>query len=93
MKAVWNGKTVAESEKTIIIENNHYFPPNSIIKEYYKKSETKSVCPWKGNAKYFSLVVDGKENTDAAWFYPEPKDAAAPIKNHVAFWKGVEVLE
>ena len=93
MKAIWNGRTVAESNETIVIENNHYFPPGTIRKEYFKASDTHTVCPWKGTASYYTLVVDGKENPDAAWYYPEPKDAAAGIKNYVAFWRGVTVEE
>lgn len=90
-KAVWNGNTIAESPKTEVVEGNHYFPAESVDRQYVKESPTHSVCPWKGTASYYSLVVDGKENKDAAWYYPEPKDAAKQIKDHVAFWKGVEV--
>jgi uncharacterized protein (DUF427 family) len=90
-KAVWNGTTIAESPKTEIVEGNHYFPLEAVDPKYLKESSTHSVCPWKGTASYYSLVVDGKENKDAAWFYPTPKDAAKEIKDHVAFWKGVEV--
>ncbi len=93
MKAIWNGKVIAESDETEIVEGNHYFPPDSINKEYFEESETQSVCPWKGTASYYSLTVDGERNADAAWFYPDPKDAASQIKNHVAFWKGVEISE
>lgn len=93
MKAVWNDKVIAESDNTVIIENNHYFPPESINKEYYKESNTTTICPWKGKAKYYNIVVDSETNKDAAWYYPQPKEAAAPIKDHVAFWKGVEVSE
>lgn len=92
MKAVWNGKTLAESDATIIIEGNHYFPATSIKCEFFAPSETHTVCPWKGTASYYDVTVDGKINKDAAWFYPEPKDAAQEIKNYVAFWKGVEVI-
>ncbi len=90
-KAVWNGVTVAESAQTEVVEGNHYFPPESVDRKYFKESPTHSVCPWKGTASYSSLVVDGKENRDAAWFYPAPKDAAKQIKDYIAFWKGVEV--
>ncbi len=90
-KAVWNGATVAESPSTEIVEGNHYFPPESVAREYFKESPTHSVCPWKGTASYNTLIVDGKENKDAAWYYPAPKDAAKQIKDYVAFWKGVEV--
>ncbi|MBK0383213.1 DUF427 domain-containing protein [Pedobacter sp. SD-b] len=92
MKASWNGQTVAESNETIVIENNHYFPASSIKKEFFKPSNKHTSCPWKGEASYYTLEVDGQENTDAAWFYPNPKDAAKEIKDHVAFWKGVKVV-
>jgi uncharacterized protein (DUF427 family) len=90
-KAVWNGKTLAESDNIEVVEGNLYFPADSIDCTLFKKSDTTSVCPWKGTASYYSLVVDGKENADAAWYYPTPKDAAKQIKDRVAFWKGVEV--
>jgi uncharacterized protein (DUF427 family) len=93
MKAIWNGQVIAESNQTIVVENNHYFPPDSIKKQYYHQSETTTVCPWKGEASYYNILVDGNENTDAAWYYPEPSDAAAKIKDYVAFWKGVKVTE
>jgi uncharacterized protein (DUF427 family) len=92
MKAVWNGKTIAESDATIVIEGNHYFPENSINEEYFAASTTHTVCSWKGTASYYDIIVDGKINKDAAWFYPEPKDAAKEIENYIAFWKGVEVI-
>ncbi len=91
MKAVWNGAVIAESAHTEVVEGNHYFPPSAVNRSYLKESPTHSLCPWKGTAGYYSLVVDGKENADAAWFYAEPKDAAKNIRDHVAFWKGVEV--
>jgi uncharacterized protein (DUF427 family) len=91
MKAVWNNATIAESDNTVIIEGNHYFPADSINKDYFRKSETHSTCPWKGIASYYNVVVDGQTNADAAWYYPQPKDAAKEIKDHVAFWRGVEV--
>lgn len=91
MKAIWNGKVIAESDDTVVIEGNHYFPASSIKKEFYGESPSNSVCPWKGTASYYSLNVDGKENKDAAWYYPQPKEAAKVIKDRVAFWKGVEV--
>lgn len=91
MKAIWNDKVIAESTDTVVIENNHYFPHDSIKKEFYKPSQTHSVCPWKGEASYYTIEVDGKVNTDAAWFYPEVSELAKGIKNRVAFWKGVEV--
>jgi uncharacterized protein (DUF427 family) len=90
-KAVWNGKTIAESKKTVVMEGNHYFPPDSLVLEYFKPSDTTSVCPWKGTATYYHIEVDGKINSDAAWYYPDPKKAAEEIRDHVAFWKGVAV--
>ena len=93
MKAIWNGKTIAESENTRVVENNHYFPSDSINKQYFEKSNTHSVCPWKGNASYYNLVVDGETNEDAAWYYPQPNPAAKEIQNYVAFWKGVQVID
>jgi len=93
MKAIYNNQVLAESEDTIVVENNHYFPAESINKAYFKDSSKHTTCPWKGEASYYSLEVDGKTNPDAAWYYPEPKDAAKQIKDHVAFWKGVEVVE
>ena len=92
MKAVWNGVILAESDETIVIEGNHYFPSQSVHREYLAGSTTHTTCPWKGEARYYHVVVEGKENPDAAWFYPDPKDAASQIKDHVAFWKGVEVV-
>jgi len=92
MKAIWNEVIIAESEDTIVVENNHYFPAHSVKREYLKASEKNSVCPWKGLASYHSIEVSGKLNKDAAWYYPEPKDAAAHIKDHIAFWKGVQVI-
>lgn len=91
MKAIWNGKVLAESADTVIIEGNHYFPIESINKEYFKESPTNTVCPWKGTASYYSLDVDGSQNPDAAWYYQQPSELAKGIKDHVAFWKGVEV--
>ena len=91
MKAFWNNQLIAESDDTINIENNEYFPPDSIKKEFLMASLTHSTCPWKGVASYYSISVDGKENINAAWFYPEPKPAASEIKNYVAFWKGVKI--
>ena len=90
-KAVWNGQTLAESEKTEMVEGNIYFPEESVKREFLKASSTTSSCPWKGQARYYSLASDGQENPDAAWYYPDPKPAARKIKNHVAFWRGVEV--
>ena len=93
MKALWNGETIAESDDTVVIEGNHYFPAESIKKEYFKKSDTQTVCPWKGKASYYSLEVGGKENKDAAWYYPQPSELAKGIKDRVAFWRGVKVEE
>jgi uncharacterized protein (DUF427 family) len=91
MKAIWKGVTLAESDKTIVVEGNHYFPPDSIEKKYFKESTTHTTCPWKGLASYYNIEIDGNINQDAAWYYPRPKDAAQNIQNYVAFWKGVEV--
>ncbi len=93
MKAIWNNTVIAESNDTVVIENNHYFPPESIKKEYFKSSETHSTCPWKGVASYYSVDVDGKKNTDAAWFYPETSELAKSIKGRIAFWKGITIEE
>ena len=91
MKAIWNDQVIAESDETIVVEGNHYFPENSINKEFFKESDTHSVCPWKGTASYFSLDVKGEENKDAAWYYPEASELAKNIEGYVAFWKGVKV--
>jgi uncharacterized protein (DUF427 family) len=91
MKAIWNNTIIAESEKTIQIEGNHYFPADTIKKEYFKPSDTHTTCPWKGVASYYSIEVNGETNKDAAWYYPEAKPAAREIQDHVAFWKGVKV--
>jgi uncharacterized protein (DUF427 family) len=93
MKAIWNGTILAESDDTIIVEGNHYFPENAINKEYFQPSEKHTVCGWKGIAGYYDIVVNGETNKDAAWYYPETKDEAKEIENRVAFWKGVEVRE
>jgi uncharacterized protein (DUF427 family) len=90
-KAIWNGQVIAESETIEIVENNVYFPEASIKREFFRPSSTSSTCPWKGLARYYTLLVSGEENQDAAWYYPDPKPAARKIKNHVAFWRGVEV--
>ena len=90
-KAIWNGQVIAESDNTVMIEGNHYFPPESVKMEFIKESETHTTCPWKGIASYYTVSVDGKENEDAAWYYPEVSELAKNIKGHVAFWKGVEV--
>ncbi|MEY2563180.1 MAG: hypothetical protein QOH88_1373 [Verrucomicrobiota bacterium] len=91
MKATWNGATLAESDNTVMVEGNHYFPVASLNQSYFDKSDTQTHCPWKGEASYYHIRVDGKENKDAAWYYPNPKEAAATIKDRVAFWKGVVV--
>lgn len=93
MKAIWNNEVIAESNDTVVVEGNHYFPESSVKKEYLQPSDTHTICPWKGTASYYSLNINGKENKDAVWYYPEPKDAARQIKGRVAFWKGVEVKE
>ncbi len=90
-RAIWNDVVVAESDRTVVVEGTHYFPPEAVKKEFLVPSETTSVCPWKGTASYYSLEVSGERNEDAAWFYPTPKDAAAQIKDHVAFWRDVTV--
>ena len=89
--AKWNGETLAESETCELVEGNVYFPPDSIHKEFFENSETQTICPWKGTAHYYHLNVNGQVNVDAAWFYPEPNDAAKNIKGYVAFWRGVDV--
>lgn len=93
MKAIWNNQIIAESNDTIIVENNYYFPKESVKREYFKPSSTHTTCPWKGLASYYTLEVDNQQNRDAAWYYPEPKDAARNIKDYIAFWKGVKVTE
>jgi len=90
-KAIWNDTVIAESDKTVMVEGNHYFPPDSVKKEYFQETSTHTTCPWKGVANYYTVVVDGDENADAAWTYPTPKKAASEIKDHVAFWRGVTV--
>lgn len=90
-RALWNGKVIAESAKTEVVEGNVYFPPESIAKDVIRNSSTTSTCPWKGQARYYSLFVNGEENVDAAWYYPDPKPAAKQIKGYVAFWRGVEI--
>ena len=90
-KAIWEGAILAESDKTVEVEGNQYFPPGSIKREHFQASRHHTVCPWKGTASYYNVVVDGKVNRDAAWYYPEPSKAAIEIKDHVAFWRGVRV--
>lgn len=91
--ATWNGTTVAQSDDTVVVEGNHYFPRSSVRSDVLRDSSTTSVCPWKGTASYFSLEVDGEVNPDAAWYYPSPKEAAAQVQDRVAFWKGVVVTD
>lgn len=93
MKATWNNQILAESDDTVVVEGNHYFPLDSINQDFFKESDTTSICPWKGTASYYTLLVAGEENKDAAWYYPSPKSAAIKIKGRIAFWKGVVVSE
>jgi len=90
-KAIWEGVVLAESDSCVIVEGNHYFPPHTVEREYFRPSSTTTVCSWKGIAHYYDIEVKGKRNPDAAWYYPQPSDAAKQIKDHVAFWKGVRV--
>jgi uncharacterized protein (DUF427 family) len=92
MKATWEDTIIAESDKTVVVEGNHYFPPDSIKREYFFPSETHSNCPWKGIASYYNVRIGDRSNQDAAWYYPAPKEAANSIKNYVAFWRGVKVV-
>ena len=92
MKAIWNGAILAQSDETVVVEGNHYFPMDSVSLEHLKPSETHTVCPWKGTASYYTVRVGDKTNPDAAWFYPEPKPGAEQVAGCVAFWKGVEVM-
>ena len=91
MKATWNGAVLAESDATVVVEGNHYFPPSALRREHLRESARETACPWKGTASYYDVVVGGETNADAAWVYRDPKPAAAEIRDHVAFWKGVEV--
>ena len=93
MRAIWKGTILAESDQTLVVENNHYFPPQAIQRTYFKPSPTHTLCGWKGEASYYNVEVGDAVNPDAAWYYPEPKAAAANIKNYVAFWRGVEITE
>ncbi len=90
-RALWNGTVIAESDQTVFVEGNHYFPPGSVNTDLLRQSTKQTHCPWKGDASYYSLSIDGAVNPDAAWYYPDPKSAAAEIKDHVAFWRGVTV--
>ena len=91
MKATWNQSVLAESDETVVVESNHYFPISSISEEFFQPSDTTTHCPWKGDASYYNIVVDGNVNKDAAWFYPAPKEGAKELEGRVAFWRGVEV--
>jgi uncharacterized protein (DUF427 family) len=91
MKATWKGAVLAESDDTVVVEGNQYFPADSLNREHFRESETHTVCPWKGTASYYNVLVGGEVNADAAWYYPEPKEAAKEIKDRVAFWRGVRV--
>ena len=91
MKAKWNDRVIAQSDDTVVVEGNHYFPPDSVDRRFLEPSDTTTVCGWKGTANYYSVVVDGKTNADAAWYYAQPKQAAQQIKDHIAFWRGVVV--
>jgi len=90
-KAIWNNTVLAESDQTIVVEGNHYFPPSSVNWQYFTPSDTHTTCFWKGVASYYHVVVNGQINKDAAWYYPDPKEAARQIKDYVAFWHGVQV--
>lgn len=92
MKAIWNNQVIAESEETVVVEGNHYFPRQSVNKEFLKPSPTHTVCPWKGIASYYTLEVNGMANKDAAWYYPEPSPAAEAISDRIAFWRGVQIV-
>lgn len=92
-KAIWNGAVLAESDQTIVVEGNHYFPPDTIMRQYFKESDAHTTCPWKGVASYYDIEVNGKINQGGAWYYPQPKEAANQIKDHVAFWRGVQVVD
>ena len=93
MRAIWNGKIIAQSDDTVVVEGNHYFPRDAITEQYFEASDHHTVCGWKGVASYWSIVVDGKRNENAAWYYPDPKPAAERIAGRVAFWRGVEVRD
>jgi uncharacterized protein (DUF427 family) len=92
MKATWNGAVLAESDKTIVVEGNHYFPPETLHREFFQPSSHHTTCGWKGEASYCTVEVNGQKNENAAWYYPEPNEAAAQINGYVAFWKGVQVV-
>jgi uncharacterized protein (DUF427 family) len=91
-KAIWNDVVLAESDETVVVEGNHYFPPDAINREYFQGSSAHTTCYWKGLASYYTVVVEGQENRNAAWYYPEPSEAAMQIKGYIAFWRGVKVV-
>ncbi|MEX2162346.1 MAG: DUF427 domain-containing protein [Anaerolineales bacterium] len=91
-KAIWNGAGLADSDQTVMVEGNHYFPPETVNRDFFTASESHTVCPWKGVASYYNVKVGGKVNFDAAWYYPKPSEPAKIVKNYVAFWRGVEVI-
>jgi len=91
-KAIWNGQVLAESDRTVMVEGNHYFPPETVDHQFFVGSDSHTICPWKGTASYYNIQVNGKVNYDAAWYYPQPSEAAKIIKDYVAFWRGVEVF-
>lgn len=93
MQAIWNDTVLAESDNTVVVEGNHYFPPESVNESYFEPSDHRTTCPWKGRASYYDVVVSGERNKNAAWYYPEPKEKATHIKDHVAFWNGVRIVE
>ena len=93
MKAIWNNAVLAESDETVVVEGNHYFPPETINEEYFKPSDTHTNCHWKGMASYYSIEVNGDQNRDAAWYYPDTSELAKSIKGYIAFWRGVQVTE
>ncbi|MBX9399218.1 DUF427 domain-containing protein [Streptomyces sp. TRM72054] len=91
LRAVWNGAVIAEAPRTVVVEGNHYFPPEALRREYFTKTRSRSLCFWKGLARYYTVTVDGRTNRNAAWYYPHPSPLARRIKNHVAFWQGVTI--
>ncbi|RMH65478.1 MAG: DUF427 domain-containing protein [Calditrichaeota bacterium] len=93
MKAIWNNTVIAQSDATIVVEGNHYFPPDSVNKKWLVESDTRTICPWKGQAHYYTIKVGSEENKDAAWYYPKTSEAARPIENYIAFWRGVHITE
>ncbi len=93
MKAIWNQQVIAESGDTVVVEGNHYFPPDSVKREFLQESATTTVCPWKGKANYYKLMVDGQSNPDAAWYYADTKPAADQVRGKIAFWRGVQISE